>query len=79
MTLASEHGINPGLMHRLTTISARTLDAFPHNGTVLLLLLLQISKLTHRESCGDMVMTVIVNVIIALVVVTVLGSMFGSF
>lgn len=77
MTLASEHGINPGLMHRLTTISATTLDALPHNGTVLLLL--QISKLTHRESYGDMVMTVIVNVIIALVVVTVLGSMFGSF
>ncbi|WP_431323251.1 GntP family permease [Rhizobium sp. YTU87027] len=77
MTLASEHGINPELMHRLTTISAGTLDALPHNGTVLLLL--QISKLTHRESYGDMVMTVIVNVIIALVVVTVLGSMFGSF
>jgi H+/gluconate symporter-like permease len=64
-------------MHRLTTISAGTLDALPHNGTVLLLL--QISGLTHRESYGDMVMTVIVTVIIALVVVTVLGSVFGSF
>ncbi|MBB2972751.1 GntP family permease [Mesorhizobium sp. RMAD-H1] len=77
MALAAEHGINPELMHRLTTISAGTLDALPHNGTVLLLL--QISRLTHRESYPDMVMTVIVNVIIALVVVTVLGSMFGSF
>jgi H+/gluconate symporter-like permease len=77
MRLAAEHGIDPALMHRLTTISAGTLDALPHNGTVLLLL--QISKLTHRESYFDMVMTVIVGVIIALVAVVALGSVFGSF
>jgi H+/gluconate symporter-like permease len=64
-------------MHRITTISAGTLDALPHNGTALMLL--QISKLTHKESYGDMVMTVIVSVIISLVAVIVLGSMFGSF
>jgi H+/gluconate symporter-like permease len=58
-------------------MSAGTLDALPHNGTVLLLL--QISGLTHRESYLDMVMTVIVSVIIALAVVFVLGSAFGSF
>jgi H+/gluconate symporter-like permease len=54
MRLAAEHGIDPALRHRLTTISTGTLDALPHNGTVLLLL--QISKLTHREklfSHGD--------------------------
>jgi H+/gluconate symporter-like permease len=77
MALSAEHGIDPELMHRLTTISAGTLDALPHNGTVLLLL--QISGLTHAESYRDMVMTVIVNVIIALAVVLVLGSIFGSF
>jgi H+/gluconate symporter-like permease len=77
LRLASEHGIDPALMHRVTTISAGTLDALPHNGTVLMLL--QISKLTHKESYLDMVMTVIVGVIISLVVVIVLGSMFGSF
>jgi H+/gluconate symporter-like permease len=64
-------------MHRLTTISAGTLDALPHNGTVLLLL--QISKQTHAGSYFDMVMTVIVGVIISLAAVFVLGSMFGSF
>jgi hypothetical protein len=42
-------------------------------------MLLQISKLTHKESYGDMVMTVIVSVIISLVAVIVIGSMFGSF
>jgi len=77
MRLAVEHGIDPELMHRVTTTSAGTLDALPHNGTVLLLL--KTSGLTHRESYLDMVMTVIVGVIIALVVMLVLGSMFGSF
>lgn len=77
LRLAAENGIDPALMHRVTTISAGTLDALPHNGTVLLLL--QISKLTHKESYLDMVMTVIVSVIISLVAVIALGSIFGSF
>jgi len=77
MRLASEHGIDPALMHRITTISAGTLDSLPHNGTVLTLL--QVSGLTHRESYFDMVMTVIGSVIIALLAVLVLGSVFGSF
>jgi H+/gluconate symporter-like permease len=77
LRLGAEHGVDPALMHRVTTISAGTLDALPHNGTVLMLL--QISKLTHKDSYLDMVMTVIVSVIISLVAVIVLGSMFGSF
>jgi H+/gluconate symporter-like permease len=77
MHLATEHHIDLELMHRITTMSAGTLDALPHNGTVLLLL--QISGLTHRESYLDMVMTVIVSCIIALVAVLILGSVFGSF
>jgi H+/gluconate symporter-like permease len=77
LRLAELHGIDPALLHRLTTISAGTLDALPHNGTVLTVL--QVSRLTHRESYFDMVMTVIVSVIIALLVVIVLGSVFGSF
>lgn len=75
--LAAEHGIHPELMHRLTTLSAGTLDALPHNGTVLLLL--QISGLTHRESYGHMIMTTIVSCVVALVAVLILASMFGSF
>lgn len=77
LELAKIHSIDPGLMHRVTTISAGTLDALPHNGTVLLLL--QISKLTHAESYRDMFMTVVVGVIISSVVVLVLGSTIGSF
>lgn len=77
MQMAKEYAIDPGLMHRVTTISAGTLDALPHNGTVLLLL--QISGLTHRESYGHMVMTVVVNTIISLIAVLILGSTIGSF
>ncbi|MBR0740616.1 GntP family permease [Bradyrhizobium liaoningense] len=77
LRLASEYHLDRELMHRITTMSAGTLDALPHNGTVLLLL--QISGLTHRESYLDMVMTVIVSCIIALVAVLILGSIFGSF
>jgi H+/gluconate symporter-like permease len=77
MRLAVEHGIDPALMHRVTTISAGTLDALPHNGTVLTVL--QVSGLTHHESYFDMVMTVIVSVIIAFLAVILLGSVFGSF
>lgn len=77
MRLAAQHRIDPELLHRITTMSAGTLDALPHNGTVLLLL--QISGLTHRESYLDMVMTVIVSCIVALFAVLLLGSLFGSF
>lgn len=77
LRLAAEHGIDPALMHRLTTISAGTLDALPHNGTVLTVL--QVCRLSHRESYFDMVMTVVVSTIIASAAVIVLGSLFGSF
>jgi H+/gluconate symporter-like permease len=77
LRLAAEHGIDPALMHRVATISAGTLDALPHNGTVLTVL--QVSRLTHRESYLDMVMTVIVSTILASIAVIILGSVFGSF
>jgi H+/gluconate symporter-like permease len=77
LRLAFEHGIDPALLHRVTTISAGTLDALPHNGTVLTVL--QVCRLSHRESYLDMVMTVVVSTIVASVVVVVLGSLFGSF
>ncbi|MBS7698889.1 MULTISPECIES: GntP family permease [unclassified Chelatococcus] len=77
LSLATTYGIDPALMHRVTVISAGTLDALPHNGTVLMLL--QISKLTHAESYKDMIMTVIVGVVISLIAILVLGSFVGSF
>jgi H+/gluconate symporter-like permease len=77
LRLAVEHGIDPELMHRVSTIGSGTLDALPHNGTVLTVL--QVSKLTHRESYFDMLMTVVVSTVLALAAVLALGSAVGSF
>ena len=38
MRLAAEHGIDPGLLHRVAVIGAGTLDSLPHNGAVVTLL-----------------------------------------
>ena len=77
LRLAGEAGIDPALLHRVTTISAGTLDSLPHNGAVVSLL--AVCGLTHRESYGDMVMVGIVGALLALLAVIGLGSSLGSF
>ncbi|NWG22864.1 MAG: GntP family permease [Pseudorhodoplanes sp.] len=77
MRLAAENGIDPALLHRVAVIGAGTLDSLPHNGAVVTLL--AVCGSNHRESYFDMVMVAIVSAIIALAVVILLGSMFGSF
>ena len=74
---AAEIGLNPALLHRVAVIGAGTLDSLPHNGAVVTLL--AVCGSTHRESYRDIVMVGIVNAILALVVVILLGSAFGSF
>lgn len=77
MALASQHGIDPALMHRVAVIGAGTLDSLPHNGAVVSIL--AVCGSTHRESYVDIVMVAIVGAILALVAVIVLGTIFGSF
>jgi H+/gluconate symporter-like permease len=77
MRLASEHGIDPALMHRIAVMSAGTLDSLPQNGAVVTLL--AVCGSTHRESYFDIVMAAIIGPIIALAAVIALGSLFGSF
>jgi H+/gluconate symporter-like permease len=77
MRLATEHGIDPALLHRIAVMSAGTLDSLPQNGAVVTML--AVSGSTHSESYFDIVMAAIVGPIIALVVVIALGSAFGSF
>jgi H+/gluconate symporter-like permease len=72
-----QSGLDPGLMHRVAVIGAGTLDSLPHNGAVVTLLAVCGSK--HRESYRDIVMAAIVGPIVALAVIIVLGSTFGSF
>jgi len=77
MTIASQTGINPALLHRIAVIGSGTLDILPHNGAVVTLL--AVCGSTHRESYFDIVMVGIVSAVLALMAVIVLGSMFGSF
>jgi len=77
MHIASEQGIDPGLMHRVAVIGAGTLDSLPHNGAVVTLL--AVCGSTHRESYFDIVMVSIVGGLLALAAVIGLGGAFGSF
>jgi len=77
LRLAAGAGIDPALLHRVSTISAGTLDSLPHNGAVVSLL--AVCGLTHRESYRDMVMVGIVGAFLALLAVILLGSAVGSF
>ncbi len=77
MKLAAETGLDPALMHRVAVIGAGTLDSLPHNGAVVTLL--SICRSTHRKSYLHIVMAGIIGPILALIVVIILGSTFGSF
>jgi H+/gluconate symporter-like permease len=77
LRLASEHGIDPALLHRVAVIGAGTLDSLPHNGAVVTLL--AVCGSTHARSYFDIVMVGIVGALLALVAVIVLGSLLGSF
>jgi H+/gluconate symporter-like permease len=77
LQLAHDTGINPALMHRIAVIGSGTLDSLPHNGAVVTLL--AVCGSTHRKSYFDIVMANIAGPIVALVVVIILGSTFGSF
>ena len=77
MQLATSHGIDPALMHRVAAIGAGSLDSLPHNGAVVTLL--AVCGATHKQSYFDIVMVGIVSALLALAAVIVLGSVFGSF
>ncbi|NCC31169.1 MAG: GntP family permease [Chloroflexia bacterium] len=74
---AEAANISLDLMHRVTVVAAGSIDSLPHSGAVITLL--AISGLTHREAYFDLFMAAIVMPLIALLVLLVLGSMFGSF
>ena len=61
----------------VTTVATGGLDSLPHNGAVVTLL--AVCGCTHRDSYGDIAVTAVLGSIVALVVVIVLGTMFGSF
>ena len=76
-TMAEQQGISLDLMHRVTAISSGGFDALPHNGAVITLL--AICGLTHRQSYKDIGVVAIAIPVAALIVVIILGTLFGSF
>ena len=68
VTIATETGLSPALMHRVAVIGSGTLDILPHNGAVVTLL--AGCGATHRQSYFDIVMVGIVGAVLALVAVT---------
>ena len=74
---AATAGISPELLHRVAAIACGGLDSLPHNGAVITML--GICRLTHREAYFDMFMVSVVGPLLALVVVLVVGTTFGSF
>jgi H+/gluconate symporter-like permease len=77
LRLATEHGIEPALLHRVAVMSAGTLDSLPHNGAVVTLL--AVCGSSHRDSYFDIFMVAIVGALVALAAVIMLGSALGSF
>ncbi|MBQ2261365.1 MAG: GntP family permease [Loktanella sp.] len=77
LQLGNAAGISPALLHRVTAVATGGLDALPHNGAVITLL--TICGLTHREAYKDIAIVAVVIPVFALVVLVVLGSLFGSF
>lgn len=74
---AATAGISPELLHRVAAIACGGLDSLPHNGAVITML--GICRLTHREAYFDMFMVSVVGPLLALVVVLLVGTTFGSF
>jgi len=77
MEMGQVAGISPELLHRVTAVSTGGLDALPHNGAVITLL--AICGLTHKDSYGDIAVVAVAIPLISLVILILLGTLFGSF
>lgn len=71
--LALQNGINPEVLHRITTLSCGGLDSLPHNGAVITLL--GICGLNHKQSYADIGMVSVVIPLITTIVAIILGTM----
>ncbi|WP_335908932.1 MULTISPECIES: GntP family permease [Shewanella] len=77
LNLGAQFNISPELLHRIASMASGGLDALPHNGAVISLLV--ICGLSHRESYPDIGMVAVIIPLAALAAVITLGTLFGSF
>jgi H+/gluconate symporter-like permease len=72
LEIAQAEGIDPGVLHRIASISSGGLDTLPHNGAVLTLL--AVAHCTHKQSYwGVCVTTCIIPVVASLGLALVWG------
>lgn len=77
LELATAAGIDPQLLHRVAVIASGGFDSLPHNGVVITLI--GICRLTHRESYLDIFIVTVLGPLLALAAALVMGTMFGAF
>ncbi|WP_238367904.1 GntP family permease [Mesobacterium pallidum] len=66
-------GVDPGVLHRVTTLATGGLDALPHNGAVVTLL--NIAGLTHRQAYGPIFIVAVAIPLVALSVVLAIQAL----
>lgn len=74
---AVANNINPELLHRVAVMAAGGLDTLPHSGAVITLF--AICHLTHKQSYKDVAVVTMAIPLLAVSIVIMLGTMFGSF
>lgn len=75
LELAQAVGIDPGVLHRIASISSGGLDTLPHNGAVLTLL--AVSNCTHKESYIDICVTSCIIPMVSSLLLALLWGLVG--
>ncbi|MCU0839885.1 MAG: GntP family permease [Rhodospirillales bacterium] len=75
--LALAAGVSMEAMHRVASVASGALDALPHNGAVITILI--VCKLTHKDAYLDFFVPAVVIQIVALIFLIVMASLFGTF
>ncbi|MBY7144281.1 GntP family permease [Virgibacillus sp. NKC19-3] len=70
--IAMSRGIDPEAFHRIASISSGGLDALPHNGAILTILI--VTGMTHKESYSDIAIVGILIPLISLIPVIILAT-----
>ena len=69
-----QYGLNPEVIHRISTIAAGGFDALPHNGGVITFL--AVAGLTHKDAYRHIFMTGVVGPVIALIPALIVATTF---
>lgn len=73
-TMGTEYinmGVDPEVLHRITSIASGGLDSLPHSGAVITLLM--VMGMTHKEGYKDLGVVTIIIPILALIVAILMG------